>query len=65
MDRRGFFQTVSGGLHGAALAYLLGKDAAAQANDLPTDLRPRKPHFEAKAKSVIHLFMNGGPGSPR
>ena len=25
------------------------------------DLRPQKPHFEAPAKSVIHLFMNGGP----
>src|SRR5687768_3055499 len=60
-DRRGFFRTVSGGLHGAALAYLLGKDAPARADDRPADLRPRKPHFEAKARSVIHLFMNGGP----
>ncbi|MBI4600669.1 MAG: DUF1501 domain-containing protein, partial [Planctomycetes bacterium] len=25
------------------------------------DLRPRPPHFEPKAKAVIHLFMNGGP----
>ena len=25
------------------------------------DLRARKPHFEPRAKSVIHLFMNGGP----
>jgi hypothetical protein len=24
-------------------------------------LAPRKPHFPAKAKRVIHLFMNGGP----
>ncbi len=24
-------------------------------------LAPRKPHFPAKAKHVIHLFMNGGP----
>jgi hypothetical protein len=60
-DRRGFFQTVSGGLHGAALAYLLGKEAPARADDRPADLRPRTPHFGAKAKSVIHLFMNGGP----
>ena len=25
------------------------------------DVAPRKPHFETKAKSVILLFMNGGP----
>ena len=25
------------------------------------DLKPRPPHFPAKAKAVIHLFMNGGP----
>ena len=24
-------------------------------------LSPRQPHFKAKAKRVIHLFMNGGP----
>ncbi|MGE3314407.1 MAG: DUF1501 domain-containing protein [Planctomycetaceae bacterium] len=24
-------------------------------------LTPRGPHFEAKAKQVVHLFMNGGP----
>lgn len=24
-------------------------------------LAPKKPHFEAKAKHVVHLFMNGGP----
>jgi hypothetical protein len=24
-------------------------------------LRPRPPHFEPKARAVIHLFMNGGP----
>ena len=25
------------------------------------DLKPRRPHFEPKAKAVIHFFMNGGP----
>ena len=24
-------------------------------------LAPKKPHFNAKAKHVVHLFMNGGP----
>ena len=45
-------------LHSAALASLLGSEFASAAE---TDLKPRKSHFNAKAKSVIHLFMNGGP----
>jgi hypothetical protein len=67
LSRRGFFQRVGGGLHGAALAYLLGRDlygpAALRAAEAPapSDLRPRPPHFAPRAKAVIHLFMNGGP----
>src|SRR5947208_11210712 len=65
LTRRGFFGRVGGGLHGAALAYLLGRDLypgarAAEARK-SHDLLPRAPHFPAKAKAVIHLFMNGGP----
>jgi hypothetical protein len=63
--RRGFFQYVSSGIYGAALTYLLGRDAglrAAEAVGSPhLDLKPRPSQFAAKAKSVIHLFMNGGP----
>lgn len=29
--------------------------------DYGNPLAPREPHFPAKAKHVIHLFMNGGP----
>ncbi len=67
LNRRGFFQRVSGGICGAALTYLLGQEqradvlSAQEAGSRPTDLRPRLPHFQAKAKAVIHLFMNGGP----
>ncbi|MDB5341239.1 MAG: hypothetical protein JWN70_6858 [Planctomycetaceae bacterium] len=41
--------------------HLLGRDLFAEGNQSAPDLRPRAPHFPAKAKSVIHLFMNGGP----
>jgi Protein of unknown function (DUF1501) len=58
--RRELFQSVPGGIFGAALASLLGADAA-RAADVPGDLKPRTPHFPATAKAVIHLFMNGGP----
>ena len=62
-SRRDFFSSVVDGLHGAALATLLGSDLFA--SDLPAshifDLTPKAPQIPAKAKSVIHLFMNGGP----
>ena len=61
MTRRCFFQHASAGIHGAALAYLLGRDALAGEVRQPFDLAPRAPHFQPKARAVIHLFMNGGP----
>ena len=69
LSRRAFFDRVSDGLYGAALATLLSRDVygATAGADSPDghramyDLKPRAPQFEPKAKSVIHLFMNGGP----
>lgn len=66
VGRRGFFSHVATGLQGAALLHLLGADlraAGPKTTHQPpiADLRPRPAHFPAKAKSVIHLFMNGGP----
>ncbi len=70
LSRRAFFDRVSDGLYGMGLASLLSRDlygATVGADDLPDghrrsyDLKARPPHFEPKAKSVIHLFMNGGP----
>jgi len=69
-SRRAFFERVSDGICGTALATLLTRDlygAVDTKSDLPEghrrvyDLKPRPPHFEPKAKSVIYLFMNGGP----
>jgi hypothetical protein len=60
LSRRDLFRSVPGGIAGAALASLLDADFAR--GEAPhTDLKPRKPHFPAKAKAVIHLFQNGGP----
>ena len=59
MNRRHFFQHLSGTLGGIALAELSIRDLHADA--VSTDCAPRKPHFVSKAKSVIHLFMTGGP----
>lgn len=69
-SRRAFFDRVSDGIYGAALATLLSRDVYGAANAaaaLPDghrsvyDLKPRPSHFEPKAKAMIHLFMNGGP----
>ena len=70
--RRDFFARSGDGLLGAALAQLLCHDffggESALADEPQTsetsssyDLRPKQVHHAAKAKSVIQLFMNGGP----
>src|ERR1017187_9108852 len=58
--RRDFFSRVVDGVHGAALMSLLGSDLCASGPPV-YDLAPKSPQFPAKAKSVIHFFMNGGP----
>jgi hypothetical protein len=53
------------GFGGLALAYLLADKRASAADTSaghPADpLAPRPPHYAPKAKSVIFLFMDGGP----
>src|SRR2546426_3301182 len=62
-SRRDFFSSVADGLHGAALALLLGGDLRAASVVQPKvyNLKPKQPHFPGRAKSVIQLFMTGGP----
>ena len=60
MTRRDWLKSVPGGIAGAALTWLLSQEKSLGA-DSPTGFQPRRPHFAPKAKSVIHLFMNGGP----
>ncbi|MBK9166162.1 MAG: DUF1501 domain-containing protein [Bryobacterales bacterium] len=54
--RRDFFQRIGSGLAGVALAHLLQQDGLAA-----DPLAPKPPHHEPRAKSVIWLFMEGGP----
>src|SRR5947208_16964173 len=53
--RRHFFRDCAVGLGSIALTSLMQREA--QANPLA----PKAPHFAAKAKRVIYLFMAGGP----
>ncbi len=70
--RRDFFARTCDGVFGAALAHMMCQDffggtsllAAEPESREPAPqytLRPQRPHHPAKATSVIHLFMNGGP----
>ncbi len=57
--RRQFVATTAGGV---ALQWLLNRDAAASGpKPTASPLAARAPHFEARAKRVIFLFMVGGP----
>ncbi|MCX6595396.1 MAG: DUF1501 domain-containing protein [Acidobacteria bacterium] len=58
--RREFFTQAGSGLAGMALASMAGQDQA-QAAKTVDPLSPKPGHHPAKAKSVIWLFMEGGP----
>ncbi|MCA9263795.1 MAG: DUF1501 domain-containing protein [Planctomycetales bacterium] len=57
LNRRDLLSRCGMGLGALALPALLGESTFAAHNPL----LPHAPHFPAKAKHVIHLFMNGGP----
>ncbi len=72
-SRRDLLFQAGGGVSGVALAYMLDADgllASTSANAEPTTcgvtanitspVTPKAPHFRARAKSVISLFMTGG-----
>lgn len=66
--RREFLWETGGGFTGLALSGLLGQEffanqavAADGKTPFVGPLAPKAPHFKPKAKSVIFLFMYGGP----
>ncbi len=60
LTRRELLQRCGMGFGALALGNLIvGAQTASAASTNP--LLPHAPHFPAKAKHVIHLFMNGGP----
>jgi hypothetical protein len=60
--RRDFLAKCCGGLGIAALGDLLTADGLTAATVSSTNpLAPKPPHFAPKAKSVIYMFMEGGP----
>ncbi|HXD87141.1 MAG TPA: DUF1501 domain-containing protein, partial [Urbifossiella sp.] len=57
LTRRDMLARAGMGMGLVGLTPLLGEAAIDPVNPLA----PRKPHFPAKAKHVIHIFANGGP----
>src|SRR5262249_47543444 len=60
LNRRQMLQRMGAGFGSLALAALLADEAAATPTP-PDPLARRLPHFPARAKRVIFLFMPGGP----
>src|SRR5262245_55742677 len=63
-SRREFLYKAGCGFGALAFSYLLGMDgmaAHAEVCSVLDPLAPKKPHLPPKAKSVIWLFMEGGP----
>src|SRR5688572_2728425 len=66
LNRRELLRKCGMGMGGLALAQIMAQAGlAATPSNAPADaihpLAPKLPPFAAKAKRVIHLFMNGGP----
>src|SRR5215212_5282511 len=63
-SRREFLYKAGCGFGALAFSYLLGREGmlgAAEAGFVLDPFAPKQPHHTAKAKSVIWLFMEGGP----
>ncbi len=60
-SRRKLLSRLGMGFGSVALGQLMGADKAIAAPTPSNPFAPRQPHFEPKAKRVIHFFMNGGP----
>src|SRR5262245_22043110 len=66
LTRRELLQRATIGFGMLGLASLLGTEGllgspASAAEAYINPLTPKQPHFPARAKRVIHIFMNGGP----
>lgn len=60
LSRRDLLRTVGTGLGILALPSLMQADSPVRASS-ENPLAERAPHFPAKAKHIIHVYLNGGP----
>lgn len=60
-SRRSLLNRAGAGFGAVALSSLLAEEGLLANSAAADPLAARKPHFDGKAKSVIWLFINGGP----
>src|SRR5712692_11664105 len=60
VGRRQFLSSLGGGFGSMAFAAMAAQDRA-RARQSENPFAPKQPHFPAKAKRVILLWMQGGP----
>ncbi len=63
ISRRQILRDAATGIGGTALLWMLQQDRLHAEEVRTYDLRPRKPDFAPKVKSVIYLYMGGGPST--
>jgi hypothetical protein len=61
LSRRELLCRAGMGMGAVAMSNLVGSAMAGDDKASLNPLMPRRPHFAAKAKRVIHIFLNGGP----
>ena len=62
LNRRQLLQRSAVGFGNLALLAMLAEEAQAAENAVDP-LAPKQPHFPARAKRVIFIFMKGGPAN--
>src|SRR5438309_2065231 len=60
-SRRQWLQQAGLGFGMIAVTSLLAEDHLLASESAINPLAPKKPHFDAKTKRIIFLFMSGGP----
>src|SRR5262245_60522580 len=61
LSRRSLLKSCAVGFGHLALVSMLAEESTAKPNQIDDPAAPRPPHFPARARRVIFLFMKGGP----
>ncbi|HJZ92241.1 MAG TPA: DUF1501 domain-containing protein, partial [Gemmataceae bacterium] len=61
LSRREWLLRTGTGLGMLGLAGVLADSRLLSAGPVVNPLAPKKPHFPARARHIIHVYLNGGP----